>query len=89
MAKALNREGMVDVVRAELMAASEGVKLALYLGLHSIILEKEDYRLAFEQFESSSVDLSYNGSLVHEISVMGLSFVRFKTVTKYQIVWSV
>ena len=69
------------MVGAELMVALEGLKHALGLGLQSIIL-KRDSRLAFEQFKSSSIDLSYNGSLVHEISVMRLRFVRFKIVTK-------
>ena len=32
----------------------------------------------FEQLDSSVMDLSYSGSSVHEISVLGLRFARFK-----------
>ena len=69
---------MVHIVRAELIAALEEVRLALELRLQSINLEG-DSRLVFEQLKSSEMNLSYNGSLVHEISIMGLRFARFKT----------
>ena len=49
---------MVHIVRAELMAELEEVRLALELRLQSINLEG-DSRLVFEQLESSEMNLIY------------------------------
>ena len=67
----------MDVMRAELMAVVDGLKLALKMGVQAVIL-KGDSRLGIEQIETSTLDLSYNESLVHEISVLRLRFARFK-----------
>ena len=61
----------------ELLVAKERIKQALELGLRSIILEGHSM-LDFENIESSLWDLSYNGTLVHDICFMGLRFDRFK-----------
>ena len=71
------KKGNIDVVRAKLSAAREGVMLALELGVRLVILEG-DSRVAFESIETSSWNLSYNGTLVHDICSMGLRFDRFK-----------
>ena len=39
-----------------------------------------DARLVFKKFENGSTDLSYNGTLIREICVLGLSFVKFKVL---------
>ena len=36
------------------------------------------WRVGIELIENSVQDLSYNGSFIHEISVLDLSFFRFK-----------
>ena len=64
--------GDIEVLRAETLATREGLQLAMELGMKSIILE-EDSRTMFEEFESSFWDLSYNGVLLHELYIMGLS----------------
>ena len=45
--------------------------------MQSVIL-KGDSRVEIKPIENSVQDLSYNGSLVHEISILGLNFIRFK-----------
>ena len=70
--------GIVDVLRVELIAAVEGLKLAIELGAQNVILEG-DSRVGIESIESSNQLFSYGGSLIHEISRFGLSFSRFKS----------
>lgn len=59
------------------MLQKRGIKLALELGLKSIVFEV-DASLVIESLESSAPDYSYNGSIIHEISGMELRFERFK-----------
>ena len=59
------------------MVAVERLKITRDKGLQLVILEG-DSRLRFELIESNAVGLPDNRSLVHDISVLGLSFVRFK-----------
>ena len=40
IARTKRREGRVEVSRAEMLAMLEGVKLAIHLGLHAIILKR-------------------------------------------------
>ena len=71
--------GIVDVLRAELMAAVEGLKLARELGAQEVILEG-DPRVGIESVETSNQLYSYRGSLIREICRLGLSFSRFKAL---------
>ena len=77
------KRGETDVIKPELIAAREGVKLALKLGWRSIILEG-DSKIVFENIESSSWDVSYNGTLIHDICSIRLRFDRFKAQYVYK-----
>ena len=70
-------EGINDVQQAELMVAVEGLKLASEVAAQEVILEG-DSRLGIESIESSIQIFSYSGSLIHEISRLGLRLSRFK-----------
>ena len=63
--------------QAEVLTALKRVKLAKSLGLRSIILE-DDARFVFEEFESSLMDPFYNGTQIHQIYFLGLSFEKFR-----------
>ena len=71
------KRGETDVIKPELIAAREGVKLALKLGWRSIILEG-DSKIVFENIESSSWDDSYNSTLIHDTCSIRPTFDRFK-----------
>ena len=77
MAKTWKKDDLMDVVGANLQVALEGLKLTQGKGFCSVILERNS-RIGNELIEGTEMDLSYNGSMVHEICNLGLNFNRFK-----------
>ena len=69
--------GKTGCLFSNIQAAREGILFARDLGLTSITLER-DARLVMECIESSSLDLSLNGVVIHDIGLRAAEFNRFK-----------